>query len=102
MSIVPSVPALTIPQIQEGLKKKEFSASELALEAIEFAQRENAQTNAYLTFSSERALEAARQVDTKIANGEFAGDLAGVPIGVKDVIVTKGLRTTCGSKILEH
>ena len=60
-------------------------------------KRENPKTNAYLTFSPERALAAAEAVDRKIAAGEDPGALAGVPIAVKDVIVTSGLRTTCGS-----
>ena len=102
MSRIPPVAELTITQIREGLRAKEFSAVEVATQAIEFAERENPKTNAFLTFSSERALEAANRVDAKIANGEHAGALAGVPLGVKDVIVTKGLRTTCGSHILER
>jgi aspartyl-tRNA(Asn)/glutamyl-tRNA(Gln) amidotransferase subunit A len=102
MSRVPAVSELTISQIGEGLRKKEFSAVEIATQAIEFAERENPKTNAYLTFSSERALEAANRVDAKIAKGEHAGALAGVPLGVKDVIVTNGLRTTCGSRMLER
>jgi aspartyl-tRNA(Asn)/glutamyl-tRNA(Gln) amidotransferase subunit A len=84
------------------LLKKEFSAEELTREALEFAERENPKTNAYLTFSSVRAMAAAEAVDKKIAAGEDPGVLAGVPVAVKDVIVTKGLRTTCGSKMLEH
>jgi aspartyl-tRNA(Asn)/glutamyl-tRNA(Gln) amidotransferase subunit A len=92
----------TIRSIREGLQKKQFSAVEIAREALAFAERENPKTNAYLLFSSERALEAAERVDRSIAAGEGPGLLAGVPIAVKDVILTKGLRTTCGSKILEH
>ena len=74
----------------------------MAREALAFAERENPKTNAYLLFSSERALEAAERVDQKIAAGEDPGLLAGVPVAVKDVILTKGVRTTCGSKMLEH
>jgi aspartyl-tRNA(Asn)/glutamyl-tRNA(Gln) amidotransferase subunit A len=102
MSSIPSVTGLTISSIRDGLQKKEFSAAELVAAAIEFAERENPKTNAYLTFSSERALENANRVDSRIAKGEFPGTLAGVPLGVKDVIVTKGLRTTCGSRMLER
>src|SRR5579872_1821845 len=96
------IESLTIGRIQEGLRQREFSAVELAREALEFAERENPKTNAYLTFSSERALEAAEAVDRKMAAGENPGLLAGVPLAVKDVIVTKGVRTTCGSRLLEH
>src|SRR5579872_827417 len=96
------IESLTIGRIQEGLRQREFSAVELAREALEFAERENPKTNAYLTFSSERALEAAEAVDRKMAAGENPGLLAGVPLAVKDVIITKGVRTTCGSRLLEH
>ena len=92
----------TVRSIREGLRKKEFSAVEIAREALAYGDRENSKTNAYLLFSSERALESAERVDRRIAQGEDPGLLAGVPVAVKDVILTKGLRTTCGSKILEH
>ncbi|HEX6546399.1 MAG TPA: amidase family protein, partial [Bryobacteraceae bacterium] len=102
MSGIPPVADLTIARIREGLQKKEFSAAEVVTAQLEFAERENPKTNAFLTFSSERALEAANRADARIAKGENPGALAGVPLGVKDVIVTKGLRTTCGSKMLAH
>jgi len=92
----------TITSIREGLRAKQFTAVEIAREALEFAERENPKTNAYLTFSPERALAAAEEVDRKLAAGEDAGALAGVPIAVKDVILTQGVRTTCGSKMLEN
>ena len=97
-----NIPSLTIQQIRQGLQSKSFSATELAQETLKFAEAENPTTNALLTISYDRALEAARRVDEKIAAGEDAGPLAGVPIAVKDVILTKGLRTTCGSKLLEQ
>src|ERR1700723_442362 len=92
----------SIDSIRAGLLGKKFTAKELALEALAYAQTENLKTNAYLTFSPERALESALEVDKKIAAGEDPGPLAGVPIAVKDVIVTEGVRTTCGSRLLEH
>jgi aspartyl-tRNA(Asn)/glutamyl-tRNA(Gln) amidotransferase subunit A len=94
--------SLSIKSVREGLLKKSFSAKELAAAAIDFAKQENQKTNAFLTFSPERALEAAEKVDGAIADGRHLGALAGVPFGIKDVIVTKGLRTTCGSRMLER
>jgi aspartyl-tRNA(Asn)/glutamyl-tRNA(Gln) amidotransferase subunit A len=92
----------TIESIRAGLLGKEFSAAELTQQALAYAEAENPKTNAYLTFAPERALAAARAVDDKIARGEDPGALAGVPIAVKDVIVTRGLRTTCASRMLAN
>ena len=96
------VATLTMDQVRQGLAAKTFSAAELARASIEYAEAENPKTNAYLTFSPERALRAALAVDRKIAAGDHPGPLGGVPIAVKDVILTKGVRTTCASKLLEH
>ena len=91
---------LTISQIRDGLLARRFSAVELAQETLRFAEAQNPATNAYLLFSPERALAAAARVDEQIARGDDPGPLAGVPVAVKDVILTKGLRTTCASKLL--
>src|SRR5215813_7910138 len=60
------------------------------------------QIGAYLTLSKERALEQAAKIDRLAAAGESLPLLGGVPVGIKDVLVTKGIRTTAGSKILEN
>jgi len=93
---------MTIDSIRADLLDKKMSAEEIAREALKFAEAENPKTNAYLTFAPERALASARAVDQKIAAGEDPGLLAGVPIAIKDVILTRGLRTTCASRLLEN
>jgi aspartyl-tRNA(Asn)/glutamyl-tRNA(Gln) amidotransferase subunit A len=97
-----SLGAHSIDSIRSHLLAKKFSAEEFARDALAYAQAENPKTNAYLTFAPDRALNAARAVDAKIAKGEDPGPLAGVPIAVKDVILTRGLRTTCASKLLAN
>jgi aspartyl-tRNA(Asn)/glutamyl-tRNA(Gln) amidotransferase subunit A len=84
-----NIPSLTIDVVKDGLRRRNFSATELAKEALRFAEAENPKTNAYLRLSTERALAAAARVDEKLARGEDAGALGGVPIAVKDVIITK-------------
>ncbi|MCL6543905.1 MAG: Asp-tRNA(Asn)/Glu-tRNA(Gln) amidotransferase subunit GatA [Bryobacteraceae bacterium] len=93
---------LTIPQILEGLRRRQFRAVELASQALRFAQAENPKTNAYLHFCPERAIAAARKVDEAVEQGQPLGPLAGVPVAVKDVILTKGVRTTAGSRLLAN
>jgi aspartyl-tRNA(Asn)/glutamyl-tRNA(Gln) amidotransferase subunit A len=97
-----NIPSLTIASVRDALLSRRFSAAELAAEALRYAQAENPKTNAYLHFSPERALAAAKRVDQQLARGEDPGPLAGVPVAVKDVILTQGLRTTCGSKLLAN
>ncbi|MEK7406954.1 MAG: Asp-tRNA(Asn)/Glu-tRNA(Gln) amidotransferase subunit GatA [Acidobacteriota bacterium] len=96
------IASLTADQVRHGLRSRRFSAVELATEALRFAEVENPRTNAYLHFCPDRALAAARRVDERLAAGEDPGPLAGVPVAVKDVILTNGVRSTCGSRLLEH
>jgi aspartyl-tRNA(Asn)/glutamyl-tRNA(Gln) amidotransferase subunit A len=91
----------TIAGVRTALSSKRVSARELVAEFYGRIEKRNSELNAYLTLSPERAFDRADRVDAAVARGEALPPLAGVPIAVKDVISTRGLRTTCGSKILE-
>jgi aspartyl-tRNA(Asn)/glutamyl-tRNA(Gln) amidotransferase subunit A len=91
----------TIPGIRSALLAKKISAQELVDEYFKRIERLNPALNAYLTLSPERAHPQADRVDAAIARGEALPPLAGVPIAIKDVISTRDIRSTCGSKILE-
>jgi aspartyl-tRNA(Asn)/glutamyl-tRNA(Gln) amidotransferase subunit A len=91
----------TVATVRESISQKRISARELADEFYARIKRRNPELNAYLTLSNERAYAQADRVDAMVARGEDLPPLAGVPIAVKDAISTKGVRTTCGSAILE-
>jgi aspartyl-tRNA(Asn)/glutamyl-tRNA(Gln) amidotransferase subunit A len=92
----------TIDSIREALVAKKVSARELAGEYYKRIAARNGELNAYLTLSEERAYAQADKVDAMVGAAKALPPLAGVPIAVKDVLSTRGVRTTCGSKILEN
>src|SRR5260370_15638024 len=91
-----------ISGIREALTAKKISARELAADYYKRIDVRNPELNAYLTLSHDRAFAQADRVDAVVAAGKPLPPLAGVPIAVKDVISALGVRTTCGSKILEN
>jgi aspartyl-tRNA(Asn)/glutamyl-tRNA(Gln) amidotransferase subunit A len=97
-----SAAAWTIQSIREALERKKISARELTTEFYARIDKRNPELNAFLTLSPERAYAQAQRIDAAVARDETIPLLGGVPIAVKDVISTKGIRTTCGSKILEN
>ena len=94
--------ALTIPEIRGRLTERKVAAEEIVRAHLDRIATKDQEVRAYLSLSPERALEQARKIDRKIAAGEPLPPLAGVPVAVKDVILTRGLRTTCASRILEN
>jgi len=91
---------LTISEVRKGLKSKEFSSHEL-MQLYLKRIKDYSKLNAYVTIDEDKALASAQQADGRIAKGEDL-PLLGVPIAVKDLFCTKGIRTTACSKILSE
>jgi aspartyl-tRNA(Asn)/glutamyl-tRNA(Gln) amidotransferase subunit A len=91
---------LSIAEAREALLRKELSAEELARAHIDAIGRANEALNAFVLTTPERALEAAKESDARIGKGE-ARPLEGIPLGIKDLFATKGIRTTACSHILD-
>jgi aspartyl-tRNA(Asn)/glutamyl-tRNA(Gln) amidotransferase subunit A len=92
---------LTIHQLHDLLVKKEVTSREVTEALYRRIGEVDGKINAYLMLTEEEAFRQADEVDRKIIRGEEIGDLSGIPIGLKDILCTKGIRTTCGSKILK-
>ena len=91
----------TIAKLIKGLQNKEFSSVELTQHFLDRISQLNDDYNAVITVTSERALSAAALADQRLANGD-APAMCGVPILHKDIFCTNGVRTSCGSKMLDN
>ncbi|HKZ53368.1 MAG TPA: amidase, partial [Candidatus Acidoferrales bacterium] len=93
---------LTIAGVQEQLRSRAVSARELAEKHLERIGERDSHLRAFLALTPERAFAQAEAIDRRIAKGEALPPLAGVPMAIKDVIITRGAPTTAGSRILEN
>ncbi len=93
---------MTIREAAAGLRARRFSAVELANTALARIGRHDPGLRAFITVTGEQALEQARQADRELAMGQDRGPLHGIPVGLKDLFGTKGVRTTAGSKVYEN
>ncbi|WP_445490017.1 Asp-tRNA(Asn)/Glu-tRNA(Gln) amidotransferase subunit GatA [Niallia sp. 03133] len=91
-----------VADLHELLHKKEVSVSDLVTEAYNRIKEVDDKVQAFITLDEENAFLKAKELDEKLVSGGKTGALFGMPIGIKDNIVTKDLRTTCSSKILEN
>ena len=89
-------------EIRDAVMRRETSAAEATRAALDSINATEPRLRAYLTLTAERALARAKEIDDKVARGENPGLLAGVPVAVKDLFCTRGVRTTAGSKILDN
>ena len=92
----------TASELSEMLKNKECSAVELCNDVLARINETENKIGAYVTVAEESAKENAKNIDKAMAAGDKLHPLAGIPIGIKDNISTKGIRTTCSSKMLEN
>jgi aspartyl-tRNA(Asn)/glutamyl-tRNA(Gln) amidotransferase subunit A len=92
---------LTISEAQKRLRAREFTSAELTRASIERIHSAEPRLNAFITVCEGEALEQAEAADRRLAAGD-AHPLCGIPLGIKDIYLTRGVRTTCASKILEN
>ena len=95
-----SLMSLTAVELGRKIKEKEVNVEEAVTAALDAIEKREAQVHSFVTVDREGALKRAKEVQAKIDAGELTGPLAGVPVAIKDNMCTKGLLTTCSSKIL--
>jgi aspartyl-tRNA(Asn)/glutamyl-tRNA(Gln) amidotransferase subunit A len=92
----------TLSTLAKAIRKKEISPLEVTRAFLERIENHDQKINAFITLLTPSALRAARQAERDILKGKYRGPLHGIPFAAKDLFFTKGIRTTCGSKILAH
>jgi aspartyl-tRNA(Asn)/glutamyl-tRNA(Gln) amidotransferase subunit A len=93
---------LTVESTRIAIREKQFTSGRVVDEFYKKIVAEDPEIQAYLTLCQDRAQEKARQIDDLVGRGEALPPLAGVPVAIKDVMVTKGIRSTAGSRILQN
>lgn len=93
---------MPVTLLTEKIADKQLSSKEITEAYLENINKTDSEIGAYLTVTAESAIKAAEETDKKIAAGEKLGTLAGIPGGIKDNMCTKGVKTTCASKMLEN
>jgi aspartyl-tRNA(Asn)/glutamyl-tRNA(Gln) amidotransferase subunit A len=93
---------LTIKKAAQGMAKKEFSSLELTQAVFKYIKKNDPDVGAYLLLTEDSALATAKEIDERRGRGEVLGELAGIPVAIKDNILVRGVRCTAASKILEN
>jgi aspartyl-tRNA(Asn)/glutamyl-tRNA(Gln) amidotransferase subunit A len=98
----PNPETWTVTSLSKALRKKEISPVEITHKYLERIKAHDSQINSFITLLPKEALRAARHAEKEIAKGKYRGPLHGIPFAAKDLFSTKGIRTTCGSRILKN
>ncbi|MDP2708362.1 MAG: amidase, partial [Burkholderiales bacterium] len=93
---------LTISEAAAGLRRRDFSPVELTKACLARIEAIDGKLHSFITLTADRALKQVREVEQELRSGKDRGPLHGIPIALKDLYMTKGIRTTCHSAVLEH
>lgn len=96
------LPFLTISKASQIIRNGEISPVELTRSVLDRIEKVDIRLNSYITLLREESIKSAEKAEKQIRSGDYKGQLHGIPIGLKDIFTMKGVRTTCGSKILEN
>lgn len=97
-----NITELTVHELQEKLESKEITITEITKAYVDRINNKENDVQAFVTTLTDEALKKAEEIQNNKENGEITGAFAGIPIGIKDNICTKGIKTTCSSKMLEN